>query len=336
MIDWFRLPAERKIDFITTANSRTGIQPQAIEKDWWVTLTLQVIFSIPRIQNHIIFKGGTSLSKGWDLIQRFSEDVDLAIDRRLLEFPDVMSKTQVHKLRKAASAFVSTELKDMIYEELVRFGMPTTEFAIEEEKTQVTDQDPKKLFLYYKSVLAKSKYVTDQVLLEIGGRSMMEPIDSREIHSILGMTLASEKVVDFNITIPTVIPERTFLEKIFLLHEEFSKPTEHIRVERLSRHLYDLERIMDTKHGQAALNRKDLFIEILKHRQMFTPVKEVEYTSLTPEKIRIVPPAEVILEWEKDYKSMQEEMIFGDSIDFESLISRIKELNDRVNAITLK
>jgi hypothetical protein len=336
MIDWFRLPTERKIDFLTTVNGRTGIRPQAIEKDWWVTLVLYAIFSIPEIKGHIIFKGGTSLSKGWDLIQRFSEDIDLALDRKILGFKDEMSKTQLRKLRKASCSFVRTDLKKMIQRELLALGLHESTFNLVELEQEVWNKDPKPLKLIYKSVLEESDYLQQHVLMEIGARSMMEPTEIRELHSIIGQTLQDEKITDFSIDVPIVIPRRTFLEKIFLLHEEFSKPAEDIRVERLSRHLYDLERIMDTEHGQKALFDKDLFISILKHRQMFTPVEGVNYNNLTPGKMHIVPPQSIISEWEKDYKSMQKEMIYGESLNFETLVGRIKVLNARINSISLQ
>jgi len=104
--------------------------------------------------------------------------------------------------------------------------------------------------------------------------------------------------------VPTVIPQRTFLEKAFLLHEEFQKPPEKIRVERITRHIYDLEKLMDTVFAEEALNNSDLYNIIVEHRRTLTAMKEVDYTTHVPEKINFVPPAFMLDAWQKDYEIM--------------------------------
>jgi broad specificity phosphatase PhoE len=111
--NWLTLSKERRIEILNQATELTGLPAIAIEKDWWVTLCLNASFSLP-CSNQIVFKGGTSLSKGWDLIERFSEDIDLAIDRKFFGFEGDISKTQIRKLRKQSCEFISTEfLKDV-------------------------------------------------------------------------------------------------------------------------------------------------------------------------------------------------------------------------------
>lgn len=111
--NWLTLPKERRIEILNQATELTGLPAIAIEKDWWVTLSLNACFSLPD-SKHIIFKGGTSLSKGWDLIERFSEDIDLAIDRKFFGFEGEISKIQIRKLRKQSCEFISTTfLKDL-------------------------------------------------------------------------------------------------------------------------------------------------------------------------------------------------------------------------------
>ena len=110
---WLTLSKERRKEILNQATALTGLPEIAIEKDWWVTLCLNASFSLP-YSEHIVFKGGTSLSKGWDLIERFSEDIDLAIDRRFFGVEGDISKTQIRKLRKLSCQFTSTEfLKDL-------------------------------------------------------------------------------------------------------------------------------------------------------------------------------------------------------------------------------
>jgi hypothetical protein len=131
-----------------------------------------------------------------------------------------------------------------------------------------------------------------------------------------------------------VLPQRTFLEKVFLLHEEFSQDVEKIRVDRLSRHLYDLEKLMDTEHGITALKNRDLYNNIVTHREKFNPLRGLDYTNHIPSKIRIIPPDGVIKDYERDYEAMTSFMIYGEPIKFYNLIKRILELQIRINKIS--
>ena len=107
-------------------------------------------------------------------------------------------------------------------------------------------------------------------------------------------------------------------------------------VERLSRHLYDLEKLMDTEHGQKALEDYDLFMSIVRHREKYTPIRQLDYSTHTPDRISITPPAAVIKAWEKDYQAMTGYMIYGEAIKFDALIKRIEELQNNVRNIKKK
>lgn len=106
-----------------------------------------------------------------------------------------------------------------------------------------------------------------------------------------------------------------------------------MRADRLSRHLYDLEAIMDTSHGKEALADKELYMDIINHRQHLTKVSGIDYENHKPGKINLIPPTESIKAWEQDYKNMQESMIYGDSLPFDQLLERMKELMDRINGL---
>lgn len=105
-----KLSEKRRIDILNQVNNQTGLPVQAIEKDWWVTVVLNAIFT-SKYANHFVFKGGTSLSKACHLIERFSEDIDLAIDRNFIGFEGELTKTQIKKLRKVSGSFIINELK---------------------------------------------------------------------------------------------------------------------------------------------------------------------------------------------------------------------------------
>src|SRR5690606_40359547 len=108
---WLILTKERRIEILNQATEFTGLPVEAIEKDWWVTLALNACFSLPYSEN-LIFKGGTSLSKAWNLIERFSEDIDLALDRRFFGYGNDISKTQIKKLRIKSCDFITTVFLD--------------------------------------------------------------------------------------------------------------------------------------------------------------------------------------------------------------------------------
>ncbi len=330
MEDFIKLSNKDKVNIFNQTSERTGLPSSAIEKDWWVTLSLNVIFSL-RYANQIVFKGGTSLSKAWNLIERFSEDIDLVIDRKHLGFKEELSKTQVKKLRKASYAFIGNNFYTDFNNELIRLGVQNCELVVQETKN--TDTDPLIVELQYKSLTEKSEYLKPRVLIEVGARSLMEPIDNKSIISIVSNEFRELPFAEKEIIIPVVSPKRTFLEKIFLLHEEFQKETKFIRVERMSRHLYDLEKLMDTIHGTEALKDIDLYNTIVRHRKNFNTIRGIDYENHKPNLINIIPPQETIKNWEKDYKTMQESMFYGDTLSFDKLMERMNELNSRIKKI---
>jgi hypothetical protein len=293
------------------------------------------IYTLSYSREHIIFKGGTSLSKAWDLIKRFSEDIDLVIDRRFLDFPDDLSRTQITKLREKSCQFISTTFRRDIEKALHGFGIDPTTFKITTEEITVHDKDPLDLDLKYIPITEELIYLPPRVIIQTGARSLFEPFVSRDVRSIIGQTFPDFPFSDPFFSVPTVLPKRTFLEKAFLLHEEFSKKEgQIIRVERMSRHLYDLERMMDTSHGKEAIEDIVLYKSIIEHREKFNRLKGIDYSTHNPNKINFVPPEEVLPAWSKDYSAMKENMIYDETpLDFNTLIKRIKELNLRFRGI---
>ncbi len=330
--NWITLSKERRIEFLNQTTELTGLPSVAIEKDWWVTLALNASFSLPYSKN-IVFKGGTSLSKGWNLIERFSEDIDLAIDRKFFGFDGDLSKTQIKTLRKQSCEFISTKFLADLIETLTEWNA-INECKLIAQPVKDSDKDPQVIELNYNSVIDKSEYLPQRVLIEIGSRSLMEPIEVRKINSILSDNFSLQSFGTIPFAISTVLPQRTFLEKVFLLHEEFSQSIEKIRIDRLSRHLYDLEKLMDTEHGIEALKNKALYKNIVVHREKFNPLRGIDYKNHNPRSIKIIPPEAIIKYYEIDYKEMTKFMIYGDYLTFDKLIKRIFELQARINKIT--
>ena len=294
-------------------------------------MALKASFEL-KYSTNIVFKGGTSLSKGWNLIERFSEDIDLAIDRKFFGFEGDISKSQIKNLRKVSCDFISaTFLKDLtirftewkLIGECRLYAQPITD----------SDKDPQGIEIHYNSVFEKSDYLPQRVLIEVSSRSLMEPSERREINSILSAAFPDYEFATEPFAISTVLPQRTFLEKIFLLHEEFSHETSKIRIDRLSRHLYDLERLMDTTPGKLAIENKQLYDGIMAHREKFNSIRGLDYSNHKPGKIKIIPPQTIIKEWKKDYQAMIQNMIYGDHLNFDNLIKRMQEFQERINRV---
>jgi predicted nucleotidyltransferase component of viral defense system len=330
---FLQLSDNEKIDLINQLHEDSNLPQVIIEKDAWVTAVLRALFALPYAA-HLSFKGGTSLSKCYNLIERFSEDVDIAINREFFGFfGDTFTIKQISKnLRKATCKFIRDTLQFDLARQMEANGVPVNSFSIKMNITPVVTIDPEKVFIEYKSVFTSNTYIKNTVVLEIGGRSMKEPLQKVEIHSFIdkyfSQAIFTEKIFRIN----AVVPERTFLEKICLLHEEFSKPIEQARVERMSRHLYDLVRMTDTPIAKNALDNTDLHRAIISHRRMFIAMKGFDYDTLVPATINIIPPKEVISQWEDDYNKMKT-MIYGGSPTFNELIKKIQQLNERINQI---
>ena len=326
----------QEIDRIKHINSLTlqyNLSTIAIEKDWWICTVLRALYALPYAE-HLSFKGGTSLSKCYHIIERFSEDVDIAINREFLGFFGTLSKAQISdRLRRAACSFVRERLQFDIAKELENQGINTDLFSVKVNITPVSTTDPEIIEVHYKSLFPESNYVKPIVKLEVSGRSMNEPLQKITLQSFIDEAYSDKFFAENPFEVNAVVPERTFWEKICLLHEEFAKPQEFMRTERMSRHLYDLEKICDAGIAEKALSNKELHKSIVEHRRVFIGLKNFDYNTLLPQYINIIPPASTISDWQKDYEAMRETMIYGDSLSFNKLIDKIKQLNEKINQI---
>lgn len=328
--EWFQLPDETKIRLFAETSRQIGLpSSSAAEKDWWVVQTLAVIFSMD-CANALIFKGGTSLSKGWNLIQRFSEDIDLVLDREFLGFTGELSKQDIKKLRRKSYKFITETFTEELKNKFAELGFK--EVTVKYREVENHDQDPLIIEIYYNKLTETDTYLKPGVLVEVGCRSLKEPFTQRTFRTFVSEIYTDNPFTDKPITIPVVNPERTFLEKIFLLHEEFQKPFDKIRVERLSRHLYDIEKLSQTEYAEIALQDTELYDTIVRHREKFTAISGIDYNKHRPENIKFIPPDTIIKKWEADYEEMKGSMIYGQPLNFDELINRLTELQKRINA----
>lgn len=330
---WLQLSEEQRKSTINRAALETGLKEKAIEKDWWVTVVLRALFQ-GQYRDHILFKGGTSLSKCFNLIERFSEDIDLVLKRDLLGYEGTLSKGKIKDLRKAAADFASSKLLTSLQTELSNLGVPTNLVTIElkPEKEKQSPNDPQIIFVRYPSLYPPVEYIAEAVQIELSARSLIDPYTNCTINSILSEKMDSSVLAENAFDVPAVEPRRTFLEKIFLIHEEFQIAPEKQDSFRKSRHFYDLEKMMDQHFATDAINDTELYQTIINHRQHYNSLPGIDYSLHKRSSIRIVPPEYAIDAYKKDYTTMLEEMIYGDPLDFDGLMARIQELENRIRS----
>lgn len=328
---FLRLPADRRRLLCEEGQQRLGLTPASIEKDFWVCWTLRALFGLPQWGEHLTFKGGTSLSKGWRLISRFSEDIDVVIEREHLGFGgDVLSGKERKRLVKECSRRIEAELGPSLesrFREVLPVGMDWRLTPADAEE----DPDRQTLLFHYPSVLSGSAaYVRPVVKIEMGARSETDPVETPFIRPYLAEAFP-DLLADSTFAVKTVAATRTFLEKAMLLHEETFRPADRPRRARLSRHYYDLWCLIRKGIAAQAIADPELFDRVARHRQIFFKVSWVNYDTLGKGTLRLLPPPEHLSGWRRDYEAMREEMFFDEPPSFDEVLAVIKEFEEEFN-----
>ena len=304
-----------------------NISPKAAEKDWWVCHVIHSIFSLTCAEA-LTFKGGTSLSKAWDITRRFSEDVDISFDKSFFGL-EGGTRSQRDRIRKLTRAYIENEMARELAVTLKVIGGWESEVKVKHRND--SDADPTVLIIPYRSLLPEDDYIKGEVKVEFSCRSPREP---RELRKIEPFAVQLSPLIDYPDTcIPTVSPTRTFLEKVFLLHEEFQK--NYPRYKRMSRHLFDLYRLDKTGFAEKAMADTALYQSLVEHRRVFNAMRGIDYSRHTPENLSILPPEDVLPLWKEDYEMMQNKFIYGDSPSFKELMKHLTALQERLRAIQL-
>ena len=341
MSKWIDFSKDERLTMSQRVAKSLNIDEIAVEKDWWVTAVLYALFHT-NISKYLLFKGGTSLSKCWNIIDRFSEDIDLALNRdfflyeRNLQCANCISNTQIHNLREKGQDYIFSDFKQELELQLSKLGLDTnvlTENELSKENNNIPhDKDPSVLYIQYPSLYKEqTSYTSPIVKIEISVLSMFEPFEEKRISSLIA-NIFDEVDNDLIQTVRAVSPTRTFLEKAFLLCEEYQRETP--RTKRMTRHFYDLEKLMHTPYAQKALNDTDLYYEIVSHRRKFYHISYVDYDKELPNAITIVPKKELLPLYKADYNEMKKSFIYGIALSFEELIIKLQELQDRFHLIS--
>ena len=313
---WQIYSKDEKLVMLQQTAAAKKIVEQAVEKDWWVSVILMALTKTSWT-DFLQFKGGTSLSKTWGLINRFSEDIDLAISRSFFNLPDDTPQQRT-AIRRKAYHFIEETLIKELNKLLISSGIKDFEIKLVTENSSAMVAI---IEVRYKSML---ETVIDNVLpvvkIEFSAMSLDEPYNKKEISTLVN-SVYPEIDNEVKCVFKSVLPERTFLEKIFLLHEEYQK--DNPRTTRMSRHLYDLEKIMDTPFALSALQNNRLYETIINHRKKFNTIHNIDYRTHYPETIQICPPENLMSSWKDDYGKLRESFIYDETKKtFEELIER--------------
>ena len=329
MNSYLALTADRQRLLCEEAEPRTGLIPTSIEKDFWVCWTLRELFSLPEWGAQLTFKGGTALAKCWKLIERFSEDIDVVINRRFLGFDaEKLSNKQLNKLREVCSERIKTELKPLLGESIAKRIPATETWSLDVDKT---DPDQQTLLFKYPSRFSREgSYIRPEVKIELGARSDTEPVESPDIQPILAETFP-DKLTESTFSVRAVAARRTFWEKAMLLHEETYRPVEKTRKARMARHYYDLWCLINRGIARAAIEDAGLFERIAAHRQIFFRYSWMDYTTQARGRLRLLPLEDQIAYWRNDYAAMQTEMFYGEPPEFDEVLKKVKEFERGFN-----
>ena len=326
-INFWEVSDEQKINLFEKISKNKKVSPKAAEKDWWVSHVIRGIFSL-RCAEALTFKGGTSLSKAWGVTERFSEDVDISFDKSFFGLTGE-TRSARDRIRKLTRKYIHEEVLKELPAVLYVYGADKCEVWYRPRPD--SDADPTVLQIPYNTILPDDPYIKPVIKVEFSCRNLREPREIRRIEPFA--TELSPLLIFPDTEIPTVVPTRTFLEKVFLLHEEFQK--NYPRFRRMSRHLYDLYRLDKCGYADKAIADTDLYRTLVQHRSTFNAIRGIDYSRHRPELLRIIPPEEVLPLWEADYQQMQEQFIYGDSPSFKDLLKALSALQDRLHTISL-
>jgi hypothetical protein len=335
---YLQLSPENQRAACREGGARRLLPAASMEKDFWVCWTLRELFALPEIGSRLTFKGGTSLSKCYGLIERFSEDIDLVIDRTTfgVEPPDEPgiskgeTRRRLESLKAACGAYVQTTLKPALASRLTATMPMGRPWTLTEE---VSVDGGINLLFAYPSVFDAGTGPNPIVKIEPGARSDIEPNRAPEIQPYLAEVLP-DLLGPSRFAVRTVAPERTFWEKAMLLHEE-NFPAEPAEPKpALARHYYDLYCLLKAGVGTKATADVALFANVDAHRSVFFRQSKAIEEARKPGTFRLLPAAAHLNVWRANYDRMKEPYFFGEPPTFDQILRVVGEFEQQFNQPT--
>jgi hypothetical protein len=341
MDDFARRPAGERQTFFTEAAARKGFPPHVIEKDFWVCWTLKRLFSLKSIKGNLLFKGGTSLSKVYGLIQRFSEDIDVSIQRKSLGFtgekdpanPELSkkaSKRQDEALGEAAKSKISEDVLPDLNQVIKDQTLPE-DWTLRKDDTDSDDQSL--AFSYPRTAVTQdaAAYLRPSVKIEFGARSDHWPAEEKTISPYLSEALP-DTLGDAQVEVKVMDARRTFWEKATILHQMAHLPDEKPFPGRYSRHYCDVADMISAQVGDQAASGDALLAAVVKHKQVFYRSAWSKYDTARRGTLRLLPPEGRISDLRKDLASMRE-MFFGEPPEIDSMLKILREWESNYNRV---
>lgn len=336
-----KAPSKDRADLFRETASRIGLPAALVEKDFWVCWTLKRLFSIDSLKTHILFKGGTSLSKIFSAIRRFSEDIDLAINFEMLGFTDSRDSLEAMSRSKreailtamliACRDYVEGEFLELLRKE---FAAALDESAVWQLRTAPSTPNSAVVEFEYPACLENAEfldYVRPVVLLEPGTHAEFIPRGSYTIHPFAADEFP-KLFHEAECAVEAITAERTFWEKATILHAEYHRPVEKPTSSRHSRHYYDIAVLAGSSIKQAALADLELLKRVVQHKSTFYYSAWARYDLAVPGTLRLAPPDARIPNLRQDYRSM-EAMFFDEPPSLDNVISTLSELEHEINAL---
>ena len=335
MAEFFQLSTDERLEALVQAANVSGRPPHLLEKDVWVVWSLRHLFAAPYAP-HLVFKGGTSLSKAYGVIQRFSEDVDLTYDIRAIASdligdagtPIPVSKSQEKKwskdIRARLADWVTTTVVPQLQQDLGRHGLPATVRA-----------EGDKVFIDYTPVASGTGYVASAVMLEFGARSTGEPC---ELCSVRCDAASHLQGVEFPEATPQVMrAERTFWEKATAIHV-FCAQGAFRGGDRFARHWHDVTRLDAAGFADAAIADRALAKAVADHKSVFFSEKQldgalIDYHAAVSGNLCLVPNGDALTKLAADYQHMVDDGLFLDEVEaFDALLRQCETIQQKANA----
>jgi hypothetical protein len=330
MLEVARRPERDRRDLFRAVGQALRLHEAVVEKDFWVCWVLDHLFEDSPWREHLVFKGGTSLSKAYAAIERFSEDIDLVLDWRLLGYADgepwhergaTRQDAFGKEANRRAEAFLVDEMAPALETALAeRLGAPMSVAARGAD-----------LLVGYPRAFSLGA-IRPEIRLEVGPLAAWVPNERRPIQPYAAE--AFPKLFSHpRAVVPTVTAERTFWEKATILHQEAHRSPGKALPPRYSRHYYDLYRLGRTPIRAAAIASLNLLEDVAKFKMRFYRCTWARYELARPGGLRLLPP-----EWHhealrRDYQEMRSGMLFGDVPTFDDILEGLSALEREINSL---
>lgn len=332
---WFTLGREDQAEALEVAAAQTGRPPHLLEKDIWVVWTLSAIYE-SALSDKLTFKGGTSLSKVYKIIDRFSEDIDLTYDIREV-VPDLLRDGNPIPASASQAKKITDRVRDRLPQWIEGEVLPILLSALQRDGVQASlslaGNEKEKLILAYEPIKVGTGYAASTIQLEFGGRATGEP---HQRHAVICDMAPAINGIVFPTAQPLVMAaERTFWEKATAAHVYCKQG--RLRGERYSRHWYDLAAMANSRHAQTAIDDLELARAVAEHKAMFFAEKDaqknsIDYKAAVSTEIQIIPEGGALEALEKDYIAMLEDgLLATHQPSFAEIISTCAELESLIN-----